>query len=673
VADAERMRADKSAHVSTLVFCAGAGSARRAGRDSADRRLVAWDGRAEQALRAAGLSFKTTADYLGRGQDDELDEAAMAWVKAFGRAPLVDGQTFRQLAQWQGVSLWWFAELYLYHDTRVPHAVRLIETVERVLAAELPGEVEAAGLSLFDEILIGRVCTALGILFHGRHRPPRLALAERSLRVSLAGRWNNVKGMATAVKARLSGAAPTPPSALTARTVLFLSHAAFWRTRRDAASGKVVRYEHYFDRLIPEVDASAGLRAFTVAVGPTAAFKRRRLSHCIAEWLRPHCRTAQYVHINRYLRPSLARRILAATREIRELLDRLARSSGVQAALTHHDVRFGDLVAPDLRATLLLQLPWAVRSMLQVNEVLRVVGPSVLCLYAESSGWGRAALAACRAAGVRTLALQHGILYPKYFSLRHDADEGECPRPDLTAVYGESARRLLMGIGRYAPESLVATGSLKFDDLARAARQWDTQATCARWKLRPGDRLLVVASRFRAIRDTCQALGPVFADLVRAIGALPDVVCLVKPHPAESAAPYEAVLRTLSVDRVRLVPSGADLMELMHAADALVTVESSSAVEALILAKPVVILNLPTHLGELVNKGVALGVAAGDDPLPVLRAALEDAATLERLSAARARYLDDLTMGADGGATQRILKVVGQAAQSGSHATVRTA
>jgi hypothetical protein len=655
--------------VSTLVFCAGARSARQASRARAERTFVAWDRGAQQALRKAGLSFKTPADYLGHGQDDELDEAAMAWVKAFGRAPLVDGQSLRQLAQWQGVSLWWFAELYLYHDTRIPQAVRLIETVERVLAAELPSEVEAAGLSPVDEILIGRVCTALGILFDGRQRPPRLALAVRAWRVSLASRWNNAKTVATAFKAWLGGATPRP-SALAARTVLFLSHAAFWRTRRSAATGKVVAYEHYFDRLIPDADASPGLSAFTVAVGPSAAFRRRRLVHCLLEWLRPHRKTAQYVHVNRFLRPSLARRVLSATREIRDLWQRLGRSSGVQAALTHHDVRFGDLAGPDFAATLLLQLPWAVRSMLQVSEVLRTAAPSVMCLYAESSGWGRAALAACRAAGVRTLALQHGILYPKYFSLRHDVDEADCPRPDITAVYGESARRLLMEIGHYAPESLVATGSLKFDDLARAARDWDSQATRARWKLSPGNRLLVVASRFRAIRDTHQALGPVFEDLVRAVQALPDVVCLVKPHPAESARPYEAVLRSLGADRVRTVPSSANLMELMHAADALVTVESASAIEALVLAKPVLILNLPTHLGELVDKGVALGVAAGDDPLRALRAALDDGATLARLRVARERYLADLTMGADGGATQRILDVVREAALPSRHATV---
>src|SRR5207245_475351 len=175
-------------------------------------------------------------------------------------------------------------------------------------------------------------------------------------------------------------------------------------------------------------------------------------------------------------------------------------------------------------------------------EALEATRRSVVCLYAESSGWGRAALAACRAAAVPTVAVQHGILYPAYYSYRHGADEADCPRPDRTAVFGESARKILVELGHYAPESLVVTGSPKF-------------------------------------------------------------------------------------------------VELLHAADALVTVESLSAVEALVLGRPVVVLNMPTHLRELVAAGAALGVAAGADPTPALRGALFDEAVRRGLEQSRQRYV----------------------------------
>jgi len=49
------------------------------------------------------------------------------------------------------------------------------------------------------------------------------------------------------------------------------------------------------------------------------------------------------------------------------------------------------------------------------------------------------------------------------------------------------------------------------------------------------------------------------------------------------------------------VAGHADLVKLLFAADVLVTVESLSAVEALVLDRPVVVLNMPTNLAEMVE------------------------------------------------------------------------
>jgi hypothetical protein len=252
------------------------------------------------------------------------------------------------------------------------------------------------------------------------------------------------------------------------------------------------------------------------------------------------------------------------------------------------------------------------------------------------------------------VAVQHGILYPKYYSYRHDPDEDACPRPDRTAVFGEAAGRLLREMGRYPAHTLVTTGSPKFDDLLRGARERDRDLVRRRLGVGEGERLVVVASRFQAIRRTHQAIGSAFPSLVRAVESLPGVRALVKPHPAEPPGAYDGVLRREGARRVAVVPPGTDLVELLYAADALVTVESLSAVEALVLGRPVIVLNMPTHLRDLVDQGVALGVAAGEDPLPALRAALLDADTLGRLAQARARYLSDFAMGVDGRATARI-------------------
>jgi hypothetical protein len=81
-------------------------------------------------------------------------------------------------------------------------------------------------------------------------------------------------------------------------------------------------------------------------------------------------------------------------------------------------------------------------------------------------------------------------------------------------------------------------------------------------------------------------------------------------------------------------------------------------VEALVLGRPVVVLETPNHLRDLVEAGVAVGVAQGADPGGALWSVLCDAETREQLERARERYLSELAMGVDGRAAARILELV---------------
>lgn len=633
-----------------LLVCAGRKAAEAV---VPGARILAWDAEAAQALESARVPCDTVAGLLGAEARDAADDAAIAWTKDFGRRPLRDGRSFRQLLSWKGVPLFYFAELFLHHSTSAPGYVRAIESFDRLLAALAPREVDSAGLPPAETLLLQRACTARGVLFHGRAPAP--GRSGRVLGVSLESRWNNLKTLFTALKTGLAG---PPRLSGPGRAVLFLSHAAFWKSRRDPATGQESEYEHYFDALLPGVAADPGLRPCVVAVGPRAAFRRRGPGQRLSEWLRLHPEAGPYVHVNRFTSWRVAGEVLRATRQVRELWRSLDRSAAVHEAFSHRGVAFFDLARRDLAATLLLQLPWAVRSYEEMDGALTQVDPALVVLYAESSGWGRAAVAACRARRVPCLALQHGILYPRYFSYLHAADEGDCPRPDLTAVFGDAARRFLLEHGNYPPESLAVTGSPKFDELVGLLRGLDRDVLRRGLGVAPEHKLLLVASRFRGIRETHQAIGSAFPLLLRALARLPGVRLLVKPHPAESGDAYERAIRQAGTPGARVLEPKANLNELFVAADALVTVESLAAVEALVMDRPVLVLNMPTNLAEMVEQGMALGVGKGEDPEDALRLLLFDAETQAALRRARERYLQDVAHGADGRATERLLGLV---------------
>ena len=97
------------------------------------------------ALKAMGLTSVPLAKALGEPASVAIDEAVIAWMKAFGRAPLTENESFRSLFRYRRLSLWWWAELFLYHDTPLRLFVRDIEAMARILEKEQPDRLILVG------------------------------------------------------------------------------------------------------------------------------------------------------------------------------------------------------------------------------------------------------------------------------------------------------------------------------------------------------------------------------------------------------------------------------------------------------------------------------------------------------------------------------------------------
>jgi len=198
----------------------------------------------------------------------------------------------------------------------------------------------------------------------------------------------------------------------------------------------------------------------------------------------------------------------------------------------------------------------------------------------------------------------------------------------------------------------VITGSPKFDVLLSTSRLLSREEIRARLGLKADTPLLVVASRFSSI-------GPVFSDLVRAAAVIPELWLLVKPHQAEGPEPYLEVVAKEEAARVRVVPSSENLLEFLFASDGLVTVDSFASSEALVLRRPVLIVNLPCNLQLLVERGLAQGVLRGEDMVePIQRLLTSAGAAKDRTDLGQ-----EFAYGTDGGSTQRILQALWETAE----------
>ncbi len=618
-------------------------------------RVVVFSETAARCLVGASVPFVRSLDVLGDDPEMPLYRAAADWTQQFGnKAVDASGQTLKDALQFRGTTLWWWAELYLHHNTEAVRHVRFLETVARVFETFGANAVRTHGLASDQTLLVERFCRPRDLGFIGAETK---AMAGPSGRTALtAGLLEASKMVASATKS-----AGGRDERLISRGVVFVSHAAFWKSR-TTVEGKEESYEHYFDALLWE-SKRRGLPVLTLGVGPQNTFRTRSTSQKWKERLSLQ-RDERYLHINRFVTPRLAASALKVFGTAMSIRNRFQNAASLSAAFSHRGVSFDDLSREDFGRTLLHQVPWAARCLLEFDAAFRELDPRLVCLYAESSGLGRAAIEAARTLNVKTLGVQHGILYPNYFSYERteEAVVQGTPIPDTTATYGEDGVRLLETAFRYPKGRVIATGSPRYDALVAEIQTVNRDERRQSLGVAPSDKLVILASRYTGIRDTHKASGLAFSSLLRAVSRIEGAQLIVKPHPAEPPQAYDQEIAAADLgDRVRVV-ADRSLTDLLPAADLLVTVESLSAAEAIVALVPVVVLRHPSNLRDLVRSGAAFGVPDGEDPQPIIEALLTNASVRANWRKSRDAFLRDVAHGVDGKALDRLIELVSRMA-----------
>jgi hypothetical protein len=124
--------------------------------------------------------------------------------------------------------------------------------------------------------------------------------------------------------------------------------------------------------------------------------------------------------------------------------------------------------------------------------------------------------------------------------------------------------------------------------------------------------------------------------LAEAVAAMPDVQMAIKTHPAETPDVYRAVAHHRS--NIRVLPSATPLAPLLRASRAIVTVNSTVALDAAVLGVPALVIGLPNNLSPFVDAGIMAGAATGADIAPALGRILYDEGFRLQMERSRDEY-----------------------------------
>lgn len=587
---------------------------------------------------ARGIRRVSLRDYLDAGLAERAEREANAWIKSLRGVP-IDGVPLRERCTHRGDSLWWFAELYL-HKMQVANRIhRTLLALGALVQREHPTRLAAVGRDRCVRLLARRVAEREGLEWSGGARAAVPACWERA---RIAGRARLYMA-ATSWALRMRRRERPEPRA----TVAAFVHAAFWRGSE----------EQYVGPVLSELEAAlpAGDLAL-VGLGPETSYRARPWHHRFTSWRRTLSDVAPSA-----VDAFATREVLRPSREIWRgrgaLFAALAGSRELRQAAIIDGCDTWPLVEPAIMGIAYLQLPWSACVMDQLGAALDAIQPSVAVTYAEAGGWGRAMVLEARRRGIATVGLQHGFIYRHWLNYLHESDEMApapnngadrgFPHPTLTLLYDDFAAEHLERAGRFPRSALDVTGSPRLDALVRKAGAMTTDGMARMQRavgVEAGHSVVVVAAKFSQI-------GHVFPQLVREAGEIPGVRLVIRPHPAETAAPYLAAAHGAA--HVTVAPGDADLSDLTRIARLLVTVNSTAAIEAMVLGVPSLVLAMPNNLTPLVEAGAMSGVFEGASIGPVLRTLLADERGREEVLEKSAAFMRRYRVGSDGGAAGR--------------------
>ena len=582
------------------------------------------------------------SDYLGADAEEHAAQQAIAWIKSLRHAA-VDGASFRDRFTYLGDSLWWFAELYLHKERAVLSIFRAIEAATALLEREEPSAVWLDEGPPAARLVLEQLCAARGIQYDGP--PPVSRPGPRWLRM-------DARSTGLALAAVASPVRPFRRPRGSSATVVTFVHRAFWRGDADDGSA-----ESYIGPVLQALEQEVpGDRLRYVGVGPSTNFRARKW------WRRGPRGTDVVVPIER-LTPRAQLAGSSGLWMARHAMRRaLARSADLRSASMIRGCDCWPIIEEALAGIALLQFPWSARAMDEAGAAFDALEPSVALTYAEAGGWGRALALEARRRNIPFVGLQHGFIYRHWLNYLHDPDEMQpsparsadrgFPVPDLTLVFDDYAARHLMRAGSFPESTVLVTGSPRLEALIRRYRAIEAAEVA---KMRdaagadPSKPLILLVTKFSEVR-------PVLPALLSAMRALPDVQLAIKTHPAETPDGYVAAARGMT--NVRVVPAAADLAALLRASSAVMTVNSTVALDALVVGLPALSIGLPNNLSPFVTMGAIAGAGTSADLERTISRLVYDQEFRQRLTDTASAAVADYRMAPEGNAARRCASAI---------------
>lgn len=618
-------------------------------------------------LGRRGMDFKTIEDY--GLSDNYITEEGIGWFKSWSNSKIKDGRNIKELLVYKGIPVWWLVNTWLYSSTffydSIAGVLRYVSIIERITAAEKPNEVcccDDGGLSFKA---VKRVCRAKNIPLTVMPQPVPLKrrLDSISMPLLMYGKW--LRNILRKTYWQFLSLAPRHRKKGESKGKVLMFTGDNWSTVYNLTSGQPGTGDLYFDS-VTEILTGKGYEVTHLSY-PTLRFRLQVSSLRTGR----RQRNIDYKPFEHYLGLRIILKAMAGARNIRKQAAFLD-SREFRESLTFHGIPIYALVKDKFSFAFSKFVTEMIAAVETAAEMIRKEKPGLIIVAGESP-YDRALIALSKLNGIPVLGYQHGAMHPTNMFYNNDICDicpnggiaaPYCPIADKLTVDGQYAKDIMLHRAKYPEGDVIVVGQPRYDILARADEIFDKDDVFHRFKLNPAKKLIVwTTDPHEGNRDEYQREADAVYEAIKKLGD--EVQLITKLHPGELGAPLH--YRAGRQAGVEPIVTEYSVYELLHACDAMITRASTTAIEAAILGKPIIIVNLSGRSEGIpyVKEGIALGSYSRDELAASIKSALYDDNIQAKLKEARQAFVYKYAYLQDGRASQRFADLITDMIQKG--------
>lgn len=621
--------------------------------------VVAFNNRSE--LEKKGISCKAPADYRGEEDYTQLQRDAIAFTELLGKKQIAENTTLIKFLEYENSSLWWFVEDTFYALSK--SIFNHVAVIEQILEKEKPEKI----LIINDKSELARLVSLIadkrGISI--QFIPPgiylRLLLMVKrhllmKLRPYISFQWGEVKGFLG--RAWIKPLIPHSPSKSIAQRKILVTSYGIEQEMIDPSTGKKMRGDVILSPILRELEKDKANQLLFLRNFPALRLPKGNYGEGIIVKQRKSYSTAKIHQI-----------VTNQKTILEEKWKQLAGNESFRQSFTYQGINLWDIFEDRLKFKFFYEFPEVVKIIELSKRIVEVEKPDAVVVASENSRDNRGLIAACHIRSIPVVALQHGMLsasdtlFSRYRCQAYELQGSPTKLsiiPDRLCVYGEDTKSILTQLG-FPTDRVVITGQPRYDILVKAGEIFDRKRFCATWGIDSTKPIVLIGSQpFRHVAgDREDYRKSFYRSVFQALSDEPWIQIVIKTHPVEEEEWHEELTKEMGVKAV-VLRRDSDTNEALYACDVLITSYSTVAVEAMILGKPVITINLTGNpdLVPYAQKGAAIGVYKAEDIAPAVKDALENPEVRKGLEKGRQRYLENQLYKTDGQATRRVVNLV---------------